>query len=387
MRIAIVTATRAEYGLLTPLIKRVASDEELELELIVTGTHLSERFGNTIDEIIADDVTISYEIPILYDDNSPYGISMTMANAIKGFAECFNNDRPDMVLILGDRTEMLAVTAAAMNEQIPIAHIHGGEVTEGAVDDYVRHAITKMSYLHFTSAEAYRNRVIQLGESPSRVFNVGGLGTENILTQELYSEDVLLDRVPGLSAAGGRPYSVLTFHPVTLEDNTIREQVEALCSVLETRLDIFFIITAANADAGGSIVNEMLQEYSEKHQNASFSYNLGLKRYLSAVKHAAFVIGNSSSGILEAPVLGTPTVNIGDRQRGRLMAETIINCEPNKQSILDAIEQAIHLPHISTHLYGDGHTSEKIISTIKYFLFNNKINLKKGFYDINQCES
>ena len=216
-KIAIVTATRAEYGLLTPLIRRIINDKELKLELIVTGAHLSDKQEYTINAIYEDGFPISHIIPILEGGNSAYDISATMANAIRGFARCFRDDRPDMVVILGDRTEMLGIASAAMNERIPIAHIHGGEITEGAVDDCIRHALTKMSYIHFTATEEYRNRVIQLGESPNRVFNVGSLGTENILNEKLMNENEIRDDI-GISL--DKKYSVVTFHPVTLVDET-----------------------------------------------------------------------------------------------------------------------------------------------------------------------
>lgn len=377
-KIAVITATRAEYGLLLPLIQRIDQDRELELRLIVTGTHLSDKYGHTIDAIREDGFWIAHEIPILEDGNTPYDVSLTMGNAIKRFAACFRDDRPDMMVILGDRTEMLGVAAAAMNERIPIAHIHGGEVTEGAVDDCIRHALTKMSYLHFTSTEVYRRRVIQLGENPDRVFNVGALGTENILHQEMLNNENLRQE---LEIAQNIPYAVVTYHPVTLEANTAKEQAGELCAAMESRGDIFFLITAANADAGGESMNRLLMEYATGHGNAKFVYSLGMKRYLSAVKYAAFVLGNSSSGILEAPVLGTPTVNIGNRQKGRLTAETVINCGQDRESIIYAMERAERMEHKVSYIFGEGKTSEKIVEVIKDHLIRNRIDLKKGFYE------
>ncbi len=379
MKVCIVTATRAEYGLLKPLIKRIFEDPEMELELIVTGTHLSKKHGMTICEIQNDGYPIAYEIPILEDGNTAFDVSITMANAISQFSKCFRDDRPDMVVILGDRTEMLGVASAAMNERIPIAHIHGGEVTEGAVDDCVRHALSKMSYLHFTATEVYRNRVIQLGEDPSRVYNVGTLGAENILTQPLWSEEKLRQ---DLGMSKDMPYVVATYHPVTLEDNTVKNQIEQLMDAMDCHPELFYIITAANADAGGDEANRMLRNYADNHDNALFVISLGMIRYLSAVKHAEFVLGNSSSGILEAPVLGTPTVNIGDRQKGRLHARTIVDAAENSQSISSAMDAVIEMPHKMSDMYGDGHTSEKIVGIIKEYLFSDKIDLKKTFYDM-----
>ncbi len=378
-RIAVVTSTRAEYGLLFPLINQVDSTDEFELDLIVTGTHLSQTRGYTINDIRKDGIKISHEIPILDEDNTPYGVSVTMANAVKGFAKCFRDDRPDMVIILGDRTEMLGVAIAALNERVPIAHIHGGELTEGAVDDCIRHSITKMSYLHFVSTEVYRQRVIQMGEGPDRVFNVGALGVENILTQDLMSEDEIRADVGILE---NLKYAVVTFHPVTMESETAIVQVGELCRAMNGRPDLFFLITGANADAGGDGINRCLNEFADNHTNALFITNLGMKKYLSAVKYAAFVLGNSSSGIIEAPTFGTPTVNIGDRQKGRIMPWSVVCCGWNHESIESAIDTALGIPNQQILLYGDGHASERIIEIIKKTL-DNGISLKKGFYDLN----
>lgn len=378
-RIAVITATRAEYGLLSPLIRRIDEDDTLDLMLIVTGGHLSKKQGMTIREIEEDGFPIAYRIPILEAGNTSYDISLTMANATRGFATCFRDERPDIVVILGDRTEMLGIASAAMNERIPIAHICGGEVTEGAVDDCVRHAITKMSYLHFTEAETYRKRVIQLGEDPKRVYNVGSLGAENILSEDLLSEREIRS---DLAIPDGLSYVVTTFHPITLEaeSETIR-QAEELCKAMETEGDHYYIITRANADAAGDAVNMVLQEYANKTQNARMVKSLGMRRYLSAVKYASLVLGNSSSGIMEAPVLGTPTVNIGDRQKGRLMADTIIGCKPNAPDICEAIRLASVMPRTKTKLFGDGSTSRQILEIMKDTLFHQDINLKKGFYN------
>lgn len=377
-RIAVVTTTRAEYGLLSPLIRRIGKDGTLDLELIVSGTHLSAKYGHTIDEIVKDGFTISCEIPILDVDNSPYGVSVTMANALNGFARFFNEDKPDMVVVLGDRTEMLSVAAAALNERIPIAHIHGGEVTIGAVDDCIRHAITKMSHLHFTSTEVYRKRVIQLGETPERVFNVGALGVENVLTQNLMDEaEIRYD----IGIPEDSRYAVVTYHPVTLENDTVEDQIRELCMAMANDTDFFFMITGANADYGGDRANYLLSDFAENHDNVAFAINLGMKRYLSAVKYASFVLGNSSSGILEAPAMGTPTVNIGDRQKGRVMPESVICCRPDAASISVAMKQACGMNHIPSSIYGSGDTSEKIIECIKDF-FRVERSLKKGFYDI-----
>lgn len=378
-KIAVVTATRAEYGILRPLICRLQKDTEFELQLIVTGMHLSEKYGNTQVEIEKDKIPVFRKIPILEDGNSAYDVSVTMANALCRFAGYFRDEKPDMVIVLGDRTEILGICAAAMNEGIPIAHLHGGELTEGAVDDCIRHAVTKMSYLHFTASETYRNRVIQLGESPDRVFNVGALGVENILHTQLFSYE---DMCREIGIPNDQKYVVVTFHPVTQEPGEEQHQTQELIAAMKEKSGYFYLITKANADAGGQRVNELLENFSERVPNAKLVSSLGMVRYLSALKYSEFALGNSSSGIIEAPALGIPTVNIGERQRGRLMADTIVQCKPEKELILEAMDEAAVMPHKVSTLYGDGETSAKIVTILKNFLFCNKINLKKRFYDL-----
>lgn len=378
-KVAVVTATRAEYGILRPLIFRLRKEREFQLQVIVTGTHLSEKYGDTQEEIENDGVEVFRRIPILKDGNTPYDISLTVANALQGFALYFKEEKPDMVVVLGDRTEILGVCTAAMNERVPIAHLHGGEVTEGAVDDCVRHAITKMSYLHFPATEVYRKRIIQLGEEPERVFNVGALGVENILHVPLLSYQEICEQI---GIPKGEDYAVMTFHPVTLENETAREQTEELLRAIEQEKNRFYLITMANADAGGDIVNDMLRRFAAKMKNVKLVASLGMIRYLSAVKYSRFVLGNSSSGIIEAPALGTPTVNIGDRQKGRLMADTIISCAPKKEDIIAAMRLADKTEHKVSTIYGDGNTAEKIVSVMKDFLLHDRINLKKTFYDM-----
>ena len=378
-KVAVVTATRAEYGILRPLLMRLQVVEEMELQLLVTGTHLSEKYGNTEQEIIKDGLPIYERILILEDGNSAYDISRTMANAINGFADYFRREHPDLLLLLGDRTEMLGIACAAMNEKVPIAHLHGGELTEGAVDDCVRHALTKMSYLHFAATEEYRRRIIQLGENPNRVFHVGALGVENILKVPLLSYEELCREI---EIPKGKNYVVVTFHPVTLENKNAIEQVNTLIEAMCQKQEYFYLITKANADAGGEVVNHRFAEFCRENTNAKLVDSLGMKRYLSAVKYSRFVLGNSSSGIIEAPALGIPTVNIGDRQKGRLMADTIISCGTSTEEIVKGMCQAEQKERRTSLLYGDGNTSEKIVSIIKEFLFEQKIELKKKFYDV-----
>ena len=376
----IVTAPRAEYGLLHPLITRLLACDQWETQVVVTGTHLEEEFGYTCHEIERDGVPIYRKIPITEKDDNAYAVSRTMANALCGFGAYFKEEKPDLLILLGDRTEMLAIAYAAMNERIPIAHLHGGELTQGAVDDCVRHALTKMSYLHFASTEAYRNRIIQLGEDPARVFNVGALGVENILREQLLSRQELKTVV---DFPVDRPYAVVTFHPVTLEKATAEQQVRELLVAMRQREDLFFLITKANSDAGGRRINELLDADTEKCSNRELVASLGMTRYLSAVKYAKFVLGNSSSGIIEAPALQVPTVNIGDRQQGRIQAKSIVNCQPERTSILTAIDRVLGMQGmVFNNPYGDGHTSEKIVEILKEYMSLEHIDLKKKFYDL-----
>lgn len=378
-KIAIVTATRAEYGILHPLIMRLLADDMWETQVVVTGTHLEEEFGYTCREIEQDGIPIYQKIPIMEMGDDAYAVNRTMANALCGFGAYFRDEKPDLLILLGDRTELLAIASAAMNEQIPIAHLHGGELTQGAVDECVRHAITKMSYLHFASAEEYQRRIIQMGEEPSRVFNVGALGVENILREQLLSCQELR---AAIDFPADQPYAVVTFHPVTLEKNTAEKQVNELLAAMKQRSDLFFLITKANSDAGGRRINELMEESVAKCSNMKLVASLGMKKYLSALKYAKFVLGNSSSGIIEAPALHIPTVNIGDRQQGRMMAESIVNCQPECASILAAIDRALEMEGLScANPYGDGHTSEKIVEILEKYMSQERIDLKKRFYD------
>ena len=378
-KITIVTATRAEYGILHPLIMRLLACDQWETQVVVTGTHLEEEFGYTCREIEQDGVPVYRKIPITEKGDDAYAVSRTMANALCGFGAYFKEEKPDLLILLGDRTEMLAIASAAMNARIPIAHLHGGELTQGAVDECVRHAITKMSYLHFAAAEEYRKRIIRMGEDPSRVFNVGALGVENILRETLLSRQELATSV-GFPA--DQDYAVVTFHPVTLEDETAEGQVCELLAAMKQRGDLFFLITKANSDAGGRRINELLERETADCPNMKLVASLGMKRYLSALKYARFVLGNSSSGIIEAPAMQTPTVNIGDRQQGRIMAESVINCEPERVSILTAIDRAMDMQGlVFENPYGDGHTSEKIVAILEKYMSLDHIDLKKKFYD------
>lgn len=382
--ITVLTATRAEYGLLSPIIHALKACNEFEVKIVVTGAHLSPEFGLTYQEILADGYEIDKKIEILLSADTPSSISKSMGLAMIGFADYFEEHRPEALLVLGDRYETLAVCCAAMNARIPIIHLYGGEITEGAVDEAIRHAITKLSYLHFTSTEEYRKRVIQLGELPERVFCVGAIGIENALkvkkiAPEQLSKDLGLDL--------RCPYALVTFHPVTLEDGSEKQQLEELLAALDDFPEWNFIITKANADKGGRIINALLEEYAAARHNIKVFDSLGMARYLSAMKECRMVIGNSSSGLIEAPSFHIPTVNIGDRQKGRIRAASVIDCEPEKEEIIQAIKRADsvsfrkQLPEIENP-YGDGTTSEQIIAIIKNAICEKAVDLKKQFYDL-----
>jgi len=384
--ISILTATRAEYGLLKPIIEKLNKEEEFDVRVVVTGAHLSPEFGLTYKEIIRDGIIIDEKIEILLSADTPSAISKSMGLAMISFADYFERLKPDMLIVLGDRYETLAVAIVAMSQRIPIAHLYGGETTEGAIDEAIRHAITKLSFLHFTSTEEYRNRVIQLGENPERVFCVGAIGIENILNEKLMSKSELEESI---NYKLDKPYAIVTFHPVTLENNKTKEQIQALLDALKLYKNMKFVFTKANADAGGRIINQMIDSFVEKNDHAVAFTSLGTIRYLSALKYCSLVIGNSSSGLIEAPSFGIPTINIGDRQKGRLQADSVINCRPVKDEIKKAIEIALsedfkEKAKNTNNPYGNGNTSGKIVEIIKDFILNDKINLKKHFYD---CET
>ncbi len=388
INIMVLTATRAEYGLLSPIIKKMINSSDFSVKVVATGAHLSPEFGLTYKEIEADGVEIDKKIEILLSSDTPAAISKSMGMAMINFADYFEENSFDCMLVLGDRYETLAVCCAAMNARIPIIHLYGGETTEGAIDEAVRHAITKMSYLHFTSTNEYRKRVIQLGEAPNRVHFVGAIGVENALKAELLEKAELMRQ---LELDEDERYAVLTFHPVTLENNTAMEQAKELLSAISKIKDIKFVVTKANADANGRIINEMFEEYAENNSNVKVYASLGMKRYLSAVKYAEFVIGNSSSGLVEVPTFKIPTINIGDRQKGRIQGVTVINCEPIANQIEKAIEKALNKEFKDSlkdtvNPYGDGETSEKIVEAIKneFSICNDK--LKKKFYDVKVDE-
>lgn len=383
-KIAILTATRAEYGLLAPIIKLLSKDSEIDVRVVVTGTHLSAEFGNTVNEIIEDGVVVDKEIEVLLSSDTPVAISKTMGLALMGFADYFAESRPDALMVLGDRYETLAVCLAALNARIPIIHLHGGEATEGLIDEAVRNSITKLSYLHFTSTDEYRNRVVQMGENPTRVYSVGSVGVENALCTRLMTREELEE---SLGCKLGEKNALFTFHPVTLENNTAETQIREIIDVMNLFSDVTFICTKANADANGRIINSLLARAAGENKNIFLFDSLGVKRYLSMLSVVDFVMGNSSSGIIEVPSFAIPTINIGDRQKGRIQAQSVINCQPQKDSVIQAIKTALSYEFINSiknvkNPYEKEKTTETIVAITKDFLLNNKLSVQKKFFDI-----
>lgn len=382
-KICIVTGTRAEYGLLKPVIDKVNHSDTMELQLVVTGMHLSPEFGLTYREIEEDGYPIAAKIEMLLSSDTSAGVTKSMGVALLGFADYFEGRRPDIVVILGDRYEALTAATAAMMARIPIAHIHGGETTEGAVDEAIRHSITKMSHLHFTATEAYRNRVIQLGEQPQNVYHVGALGVENVKAVSLLDRKSLED---AMQFTFSPPTMMVTYHPVTLENETAAEQFGNLLHVIERHKELQVIFTKANADPDGRIVNQMIDDYVEKNRDRCEVYtSLGQLRYLSALQFCDLVMGNSSSGIIEVPSFGIPTVDIGDRQKGRVSADSVIHCGNEEMDIERALVRAMSQEFRDSicgmrNPYEGNHTSKKIVELIEEML-NKGIDIKKKFYE------
>lgn len=383
MKICIVTGTRAEYGLLKPLIEKIDAGDDFTLQLLVTGAHLSPEFGLTYRQIEADGYKIDAKVEMLLSSDTAVGITKSMGLGMIGYADALKQLSPGLLVILGDRYEMLAVASTALIFRIPIAHIHGGELTEGAYDDAIRHAITKMSTLHFTSTEAYRQRVIQLGEQPDSVFNVGAIGLENFLTLKLLSKSDLENE---LNIKFNRYNYLVGFHPETLSDSPVETQFGNLLQAIDEQTDSFFIFTKANADTNGRIINQMMEAYVKRYPEKSALFvSLGTLRYLSVMKQVTAVVGNSSSGILEAPSVPTATINIGNRQKGRIQAESIIDCSANKEDITKAFQRVKSdefRRKIETVInpYGNGTASIQIMKI--FSSLSSGVLSQKTFYDI-----
>lgn len=383
-KVAVITSTRAEFGLLMPVLQalRRSENEELKIELIVTGTHLSDAYGHTVDDIVKFNLRVDRFVDIPVESESAIDISNNQAEALNQFTRLFVQQRYNAIIILGDRYEMLAIAIAAGNTNTPIFHLCGGDTTEGANDEWIRHSITKMSYLHFVTNSESFNRVVQLGESPDRVFNYGSTSIDNIMNSANMQK---CDALHSLGLEDCR-FAICTYHPVTMESGNVERQIDSFLTAIKSFPELEFIITKSNADQGGAHINELLDRANNEIKNVHVFHSLGLTRYLSLMKYAEFVLGNSSSGIIETPAFKVPTVNIGDRQRGRLQAGSIINCKSDAQSIIDAINKAMGAEFRKKcrnvmSLYGDGHAAEKIAAKIIEVVRKDKIDLKKKFYD------
>lgn len=384
-KIGIITSTRAEFGLLLPVIKEFRKNEnqDFKVELIVTGTHLSEKYGMTVNEILSYNLRIDEKIKIKINNKNEKDISDNMADTLRKFTNLFTQKKYNAILVLGDRYEMLSISISALLTKIPIFHMCGGDTTEGAIDECIRHSITKMSYLHFVTNDESYHRVIQLGENPNRVFNVGSTSIDNILSQDLLSKKEALKSI-GLSDCR---YALCTYHPVTLDDTTPEILVNELLEAVKETPGLEFIITKTNSDQGGSLINDFLEKKEMEIKNLHVYDSLGVYRYLSLMKSAECVVGNSSSGIIEAPALKVPTVNIGDRQKGRLQSKSIINTDPDKESIKSSVDKALEpeFKKICNNIcspYGKGDTAQNIVK-ISMEKICQEINLKKVFYDID----
>lgn len=380
-KIAVFTGTRAEYGLLYWLMKDIQSDSTLKLQILVSGMHLSPEFGSTWQQIEKDGFKIDEKVEILLSSDSAVGVLKSMGLGLIGYADALSRMQPEMLVILGDRYEAFVAAQAAMFLRIPVFHLHGGEITEGAYDDAIRHALTKLSYLHGTSTDEYRNRVIQLGEEPERVFNVGALGLEHIKRTTMLSREELSH---SLAFDLHKPFFLITYHPVTLADEPPEASFKALLNALDEFASYNVILTYPNSDDGGRKIIPLLEEYAAQNQDRVFAIaSLGQLRYMSALQHCSMVIGNSSSGIIEAPSFGVPTVNIGSRQKGRLAADSVIHCQATQQDIVRAITDGLHMSEALratpvVNPYGQGDSSKKIIAAIKSMNFQPM----KKFHDL-----
>ena len=381
-KICVVTGSRAEYGLLRWVMDGIRSSQDLDLQVIATGMHLSPEFGLTYSEIEKDGFHIDFKVEMLLSSDTPDGITKSMGLGLIGFADALNELQPDLIVVLGDRFEIFAAVSAAMVARIAVVHLHGGEKTEGAFDEAIRHSITKMSHFHFVAAEEYQKRVIQLGEHPDRVFNVGGLGIDSILKLNLLEKDEL---EKSLDFKLCKKNLLITFHPVTLEHGTSANQMVELLKALRKLEDTHLIFTMPNSDTDGRVLFQMIEEFVANKKHSKAYTSLGQLRYLSCIKYVDGVIGNSSSGLIEVPSFKKGTINIGDRQKGRLKAVSVIDCEPNKISINNAI-QKLYSTEFQKKLskvknpYGSGGASEAIINILENITLDGI--LKKKFYDL-----
>ncbi len=379
--ICVITSTRADYGLLRWLMQGIQDDPKLQLQVLVTGMHLSPEFGLTWQAIADDGFAIDSKVDLLLSGDSPAAVAKSMGLGLIGFADAFAGLRPDLIVLLGDRFEIFAAAAAALVARIPVAHLHGGETTEGAFDEAFRHSITKMSQMHFVAHGDYRRRVLQLGEDPAKVWVVGGLGVDTLRRTQLLDR-TSLEATLGMSL--GLRNLLVTFHPSTLEEGGARAQMQALLDALAQRSDTQLIFTLPNADTQGRELGAMIRAFASQHPNAHVFASLGHVRYLSCVAQVDGVVGNSSSGLLEVPSFRKGTVNIGDRQRGRLKAPSVIDCDPTAAAISQALDR-LYAPQFQQVLastvnpYGDGGASEKVLAVIRDIPLSGLV--KKPFHD------
>lgn len=382
-KVCVVTGSRAEFGLLQFLMQEIKNAPDLKLQVVATGMHLSSKFGYTYREIEMSGLAIDFKVDMLLSADTAAAVTKSVGLGTIGFADAYAALQPDIVVVLGDRFELLAAVTAALIAGIPIAHLHGGETTEGAFDEGIRHAITKMSHLHFVAAADYGRRVVQLGEDPSRIFHVGGLGVDAIMRTELMSKEALEQ---SLDFRFAHQNLMITFHPATLERNRSGEQMRGLLEALDQFPNVGLIFTLPNADNGGDELVSLIETYVRNRSNAQAFTSLGQQRYLSCLQFVDGVVGNSSSGIAEAPSMKIGTVNIGDRQKGRLMADSVINCSVDTESISKSLQQLFD-PKFRSSLtavvnpYGHGGASDKIIEILRRYSLENI--LKKKFFDLS----
>ncbi len=381
-KICVVTGTRAEYGLLRLLMRKIQNSSLLQLQVVVTGMHLSPEFGSTSQEIISDGFFIDKKVEMLLSADTPSAIGKSIGLGMIGFADVWQDLNPDLIVVLGDRFEILSAVSTALVARIPVAHLHGGETTEGAFDESIRHSLTKMSHFHFVATEEYRKRVIQLGENPKHVFNVGGLGVDGIKNTELMGRSELES---SLGFKFREKNLLITFHPETLDESSPKSQFKELLNALRQMPDISFIFTLPNSDTGSREIIQMIHEFVKSHDRYAAFTSLGQKRYFSCLSFADGVVGNSSSGLLEVPSFHKGTINIGGRQGGRLRAESVIDCEPEEASIVNAIKK-LYSKSFQENLskvknpYGDGNASSMILETLENISFDHI--LKKQFFDL-----
>lgn len=380
-KVCVVTGSRAEFGLLRLLMHQLRKSDLFDLQVLATGMHLASQFGNTYKEIEDEGLEISHRVDMQLEGDSPTSVIKSMGIGLIGFAGAFDALHPDLVVVLGDRFEIFAAATAATVARIPIAHLHGGESTEGAIDEAFRHSITKMAHLHFVAAEEYRNRVIQLGEHPGRVFTVGGLGIDNIKSMRLLGKEELEAQ---LAFRFGARSLLVTFHPATLDKSSAGAQVHELLAALDGLSETNLLFTAPNADPEGGEIRRLIEAFVASHGNARLFASLGSLRYLSCLQYVDGVVGNSSSGLIEVPAFRKGSINIGDRQRGRLKASSVIDCEPNRADIARAISYLYSERFNATlanvvNPYGDGGASEAIVGILERWNFSSL--LKKEFYE------